>query len=130
MEAVRQIRDIVAAINSAWTSGRYEEIGQYVSDQVVMAPPGLNGRVMGREAYVASFRQFAEVARTRIFDPGVPRVDVMGGTAVATCPFSIRYEMEGQTYQEKGFDILVFAFAGGAWKVVWRTLLSEPAPQE
>ena len=130
MEAVRQIRDIVTAINTAWTSGRYEEIGQHVSDQVVMAPPGLNGRVMGRDAYVASYRQFTEVARTRMFDPGVPRVDVIGDTAVATCPFTIGYEMEGVTYREKGFDILVFAFAGGAWKVVWRTLISEPSPQE
>lgn len=130
MEAVRQIREIVTAINSAWVSGNFDDIGQYVAEHVVMAPPGLDGRVMGRDAYVASFRQFAEVASTRLFDPGVPRVDVIGATAVAACPFTIGYELEGVSYREKGFDILVFALINGAWKVVWRTLISEPDPQE
>jgi ketosteroid isomerase-like protein len=130
METIRKIRDIVAAINQAWVTGDYEAIGQYVAEHVVMAPPDLDGRVLGREAYVASFRQFAEVARTREFDPGVPRVDVIGNTAVATCPFTIAYELEGATYREKGSDILVFAHNAGEWRVVWRTVLSEPEPQE
>ena len=37
---------------------------------------------------------------------------------------------EGATYREKGSDILVFARNAGVWKVVWRTLVSEPEPQE
>ena len=130
MESIREIRDVVAAINQAWVTGDYEAIGQHVAEHVVMAPPGLDGRVLGRDAYVASFRQFAEVARTKVFDPGVPRVDVIGNTAVAACPFTIAYELEGVTYREKGSDILVFARNAGEWKVVWRTLISEPEPQE
>src|SRR4029079_15677329 len=63
MESVREIRDIVAAINQAWVSGDYEAIGQYVAEHIVMAPPGLDGRVLGRAAYVASFRQFASSPR-------------------------------------------------------------------
>ena len=39
-------------------------------------------------------------------------------------------ELEGVTYREKGSDILVFARNAGEWKVVWRTLISEPEPQE
>ena len=130
MESVREIREIVTAMNQAWVTGNYDAIGQHVAEHVVMAPPDLDGRVLGREAYVASFRQFAEVARTREFDPGVPRVDVIGNTAVATCPFTIAYELEGTTYREKGSDILVFARNAGEWRVVWRTVISEPAPQE
>jgi ketosteroid isomerase-like protein len=130
MEDVRAIRDIVAAINQAWTTGDYEAIGPHVAEHVVMAPPGLEGRVLGREAYVASFRQFAEVARTRMFLPEVPRVDVIGSTAVATCPFTIAYDLEGASYREKGADILVFGRTGGRWQVVWRTVTSEPDPQE
>jgi ketosteroid isomerase-like protein len=130
MESVREIRDIVTAINQAWVSGNYEAIGEYVAEHVVMAPPGLDGRVLGRDAYVASFRQFAEVARTRMFSPGVPRVDVIGNTAVAACPFTIAYELEGEAYRERGSDILVFARNAGVWKVVWRTLISEPEPVE
>jgi ketosteroid isomerase-like protein len=130
MEDVREIRRIVAAMNEAWRDGHFDKIGDHVAEHVVMAPPGFEGRVMGRPAYVASFRQFSEVARTHEFSPDTPHVDVIGSTAVAVCPFSITYELEGNTYREKGSDILVFARVGGAWKVVWRTLLSEPAPQE
>lgn len=130
MEDVREIRRIVAAINEAWRRGDYEKIGDHVAEHVVMAPPGFEGRVLGRPAYVASFRHFAEVARTHAFSSETPQVDVIGSTAVAVCPFTITYEIEGVTYREKGSDILMFSREGGAWKVVWRTLMSEPAPQE
>jgi ketosteroid isomerase-like protein len=125
-DIVRDIREIVSAINEAWVVGDYDAIGPHVAEHVVMAPPGLEGRVLGRAAYVASFRQFAEVAKTREFASGVPRVDVIGDTAVAVCPFTIAYELEGETYREKGSDILVFSRMTGGWKVVWRTLMSEP----
>src|SRR5262245_51861981 len=126
MEDVRQIRSIVAAINEAWTTGRFDAIGQYVADHVVMAPPGQDSRVLGRDAYVASFRQYAEATWTESFKPLTPRVDVIGNTAVAVCPFSIVYEIDGSRYAEKGFDILVFARTADGWKIVWRTLTSEP----
>jgi ketosteroid isomerase-like protein len=128
MEDVREIRRIVAAINDAWREGYFDRIGEYVAENVVMVPPGFEGRVMGRPAYVASFRQFSEAARTHEFLTDTPHVDVIGNTAVAVCPFTIGYEIEGAIYREKGSDILVFSRVSGAWKVVWRTLLSEPAP--
>jgi ketosteroid isomerase-like protein len=125
-DTVREIRDIVAAINRAWVGGDYDAIGQYVEEHVVMAPPGFDGRVLGRAAYVASFRQFAEVAATQNFSPGTPHVDVVGHTAVAVCPFRIVYQLEGETYREQGADILVFAHTNGTWKVAWRTVTSQP----
>jgi ketosteroid isomerase-like protein len=130
MEDVKEIRRIVAEMNDAWRGGRYDDLGAHVAEHVVMAPPGLEGRVLGRAAYVASFRQFAEVARTHEFSSGTPHVDVIGATAVAVTPFTIGYELEGNRYRETGSDILVFAKIGAAWKVVWRTLLSEPAPPD
>ncbi len=131
MEDIRKIREIVAAINEAWVIGDYDAMGPYVAEHVVMAPPGLeDARVLGRAAFIASYRQFAEVAKTREFSAGVPRVDVIGDTAVATCPFTIAYELEGETYREKGIDVLVFSRPAGDWKVVWRTLISEPEPLE
>jgi ketosteroid isomerase-like protein len=130
MEDVKEIRDIVAAINAAWTGGQYDAIAPYVADHVVMAPPGEDTRVLGRDAYIASFRQFAEVATVKTFVPGTPRVDVVGNTAVAVCPFVIAYEMDRETYREQGTDLLVFARPLGQWKIVWRTVTSEPQPPE
>jgi ketosteroid isomerase-like protein len=125
---VRQIREIVSAINQAWVVGDYDAIGQYVAEHVVMAPPGDDQRVLGRAAYVASFRHFADVAKTSEFTAGLARVDIIGATAVAVCPFTIAYEIEGENYRETGTDLLVFAATPSGWKVVWRTLTSEPQP--
>ena len=126
MEDIKEIREIVSSINEAWVVGNYDAIAPHVADHVVMAPPGDDGRVLGRDAYVASFRQFAEIATVKSFVPATPRVDVIGNTAVAVCPFEIEYEMEGETYREKGTDLLVFARPLGQWKIVWRTVTSEP----
>ena len=104
MEDVREIREIVSAINEAWVVGDYDAIGPHVAEHVVMAPPGLRkagcwaGLPMSRR-----FGQFAEVARTREFASGVPRVDVIGDTAVAVCPFTIVYELEGGDVSGEGF---------------------------
>ena len=103
MEDIREIREIVAAINQAWVIGDYEAMGPLHRGARRDGAARLeDGRVLGRAAFVASYRQFAEVAKTREFSSGVPRVDVIGDTAVATCPFTIAYELEGATYREKG----------------------------
>jgi ketosteroid isomerase-like protein len=84
-------------------------------------------RVAGREAYVPSYRDYDTAAFTETFTPDEPQIDVMGDVAVATCPFSIVYRLEGVTYKERGRDLLVFARQQAGWRVVWRSMQTEPA---
>ena len=122
----KAIRSAVEKINGLWLAGRYDEIGDFLADDVVVAPPGSDARVRGRAAYVQSYRDYDRAAVTKDFVPSEPQVDVVGDVAVAVCPFFIEYEMQGEVHREKGRDILVFIRAEGKWLVAWRTMQTEP----
>jgi ketosteroid isomerase-like protein len=121
------IAAIVRHINESWRARRYDDIGSHLADDVVLAPPGSSMRVAGREAYVQSYRDYDAAAFTETFTPDEPQIDVMGDVAVATCPFSIVYRLEGVTYKERGRDLLVFARQQAGWRVVWRSMQTEAA---
>ena len=91
------IRRVIQQINEDWSSKRYAEIGEHLAEQVVIAPPGLQERIRGREAYVQSYLEYDRAATTREFSPGEPEVDVIGEVAVSTYPFLVVYELEGKT---------------------------------
>lgn len=120
------IQRVVRRIHELWLSRRYDEIGEILSEHAVIAPPGFDRRIRGREAYVESYREYDQAATTHEFSPGEPEVDIMGDVAVAVCPYSVVYELEGKTYREKGHDLLVFSWSAGEWSVVWRTIQTEP----
>jgi ketosteroid isomerase-like protein len=112
------IRDIVRAINDHWRKKRYDLIGDLLAEEAVIAPPGLQQRVRGRDAYVQSYRDYDEAASTLEFSAGDPQVDVIGDVAVAVCAFDVVYETGGTTHREHGSDLLVFSRLRGEWKVV------------
>jgi hypothetical protein len=40
-------------------------------------------------------------------------------------PWQMDYTFEGERYQERGWDLLVFGKRDGQWVVVWRTVVVE-----
>lgn len=116
------IVQVVRKINAAWLNGEYNLIGQHIAEDAVIAPPGFEGRVRGRESYVASYREYDEQATTLSFVPEEPAVDIIGDVAVAVCPFQVEYELTGTVHRETGHDLLVFSKENGSWVVIWRTM--------
>lgn len=119
------IERVIRAINESWRAGRYDAIGEFVDENAVIVPPGTDARIRGREAYVQSYRDYDQAATTHEFSPGEPLVDILGEVAVAVCPFSVAYELDGAMYREQGHDILVFARRHEEWRIIWRTMQSE-----
>jgi hypothetical protein len=117
-----EIRRVVRRINELWLGKRYDDIGELLSEHAVIAPPGFDGRIHGREAYVQSYRDYDQAATTHEFSPGEPEIDVVGDVAVALCPFFVVYELEGRTYRENGRDMLILSRSTGEWRVIWRTM--------
>jgi hypothetical protein len=106
----------VSRINDAWLNGRFDELRDYLHADVVLAQPGLARRIVGRDAVIAAYRQFAAEA-AQSFRAGEVRVDAAGDSAVTTMPWT--------TDQERGWDLLVFGKREGRWVVVWRTVVVE-----
>ena len=111
-----ELRLVVAAINDAWLHGRFDELRDYVHPDVVLAQPGLAKRLVGREALIDHYRQFAAEAAGS-FRAGEIHVDAAGDSAVTTMPWT--------TDDDHGWDLLVFGKRDGRWVVVWRTVVVE-----
>lgn len=125
-QAAEEITRIVRAINAAWVHGDAGEMGDYLDERMVIAQPGFHGRLVGREACIESYREFAQHATIQRYDEGEMTVDVRGDTAIASFHYAIEYEMDGETYHDVGHDLLVLMRGDGGWRAVWRTLI----PQE
>lgn len=123
------IRYVVRQINELWLSKKYDEIRALLSEYVVIASPGFDRRVRGRDAYIQSYRDYDLAATTHEFSPGHPTIDIADNVAVAVCPFFVVYELEGKMYRESGRDILVLSRTAGGWRVSWRTMQSEPVQE-
>ena len=123
----REILSIIRQINQYWLNKQYDKIGAFISENVVIVLPGFDKRVPGRKAYIQSYRDYDQHAKTKEFSIGKSEIDITDDTAVAVSPFHIIYELEGKTYREKGHELLVFSSESGQWQVVWRTLFAKAA---
>jgi hypothetical protein len=116
-----EIHSVVAAINAAWIAGRFDELRDYFHPDVVLAQPGRAKRMVGRDALIESYRDFMRNATIHSFTPGAVQVDGV----VSTMPWEMDYTFEGERYQERGWDLLVFGKHDARWVVVWRTVVVE-----
>ena len=127
-EEASRIAGVVEAINRAWLEGRYDAIGDYVHEFVVLSPPGA-APVLGRSAFVQSYADFGAAATLHSFESEQPNVRAWGDTAVAECPYAVDYEIPTGRFKERGVRTC-WSSQGSTLSglVVWRTLSSSPAP--
>jgi len=124
-EAVR-IQELVREFNRRWVSGQAHTLAEFFDPNATIAISGQTEGLAGRDACVRSYEEFVATARILSFDLEDPQVDVIGSIAVARCPYEIEYEMASGRWHGSGYDLLVFGRSDSQWKIVWRTLISEP----
>jgi ketosteroid isomerase-like protein len=118
--------DPAAAIrktNDAWLTGRVDDLAPLLHPDFVMVYPDFAGRGQGREAILASFRDFCENAEVHEYREHDLQIDVAGDTAVVSFLFQMVYERSGKRYDCTGRDLWVFQRQAGQWVAVWRTML-------
>jgi hypothetical protein len=114
----------IRRINRLWLDGQVEDLGPMVHPEIVMVFPGFTGRMQGRQAFLAGFRDFCENAKVHEFRDHDHQSDVAGNTAVATFQYEMLYERSGKRYRSTGRDLWVFQSQGDAWIAVWRAMLA------
>lgn len=124
MSTTAEIQDLVRRLNAAWVEGRPEDLGKLFHSDMVLVAPDFVQRLVGREACVQSYQAFLSQAVVHRFELQQADVDVFGATAVASCPYTIEYEIGGKRWRGSGRDLLVLVQSAGSWSVVWRTLVS------
>jgi hypothetical protein len=127
-------RDDVAAalrrISIAWTGAQPDQMEDDLDPGAVFVQPGLENRAEGRDAAIASYRQFMESSLVHDYEEHDLRIDVVGTAAVATFGFRIEWESDGERHVDRGHDLFVFARSDDRWKAVWRTLMVEEKATE
>lgn len=124
-ETQKTIWQIVVYINHAWSKGQVGDLRNYLREDMVIVSPGLQDRLVGREACVNSYQEFRNQATIQSYQESDAAVDVFGNMAVATYRWEIEYDMAGQAYRETGGDLFVFVREGEGWQAVWRTLIPD-----
>jgi hypothetical protein len=120
------VEDVSAAmrqINRAWLAGRVDDLVPLVHPEIVMVFSGFQGKVQGRESFLAGFSDFRQNARVQEYNEHDHQVDVVGETAVVSFQYEMVYEREAKRFRATGRDLWVFEKRESTWIAVWRTML-------
>ena len=113
----------IRAINGNWLDQRPEDLAPFFHPDLTMVFPGFEGRATGREAVIAGFADFCNLATVHEYRDDDFQVDVIGMTAVVSFRYEMVYERSGEKYRATGRDLWVFARPAESWLSVWRTML-------
>lgn len=119
------VAQTLAALSAAWRERRYEDLTEFLAEDMVFALPGLGGRLEGASAVVASYREFMDRVTLTAYTEAEPDVAIWGETAVATFRWEMGWLAGGVPNHETGHDVFVLrrASVGAPWRVVWRTMM-------
>jgi uncharacterized protein (TIGR02246 family) len=116
------VRAVAARISAAWQERRYDDLGDLFAEDMAFTFPGMAGRVEGRDAIVASYREFMDriTLTSYVEDPLV--VQVWGDTAVAGFRWEMAWLAGGVPNQATGHDVFAFRLTERGWRAIWRTM--------
>ncbi len=124
--ADNEIRDFLTALNACWPAGEIEALARFYHPDVVLLPPDLGAPIRGREAVVASYREFLSAATLERFE--VSDLEIFsfahspgqGATHMAHLTFRIDYRLDGERYVEKGLEIYTLLQTPEGPQIIWR----------
>ena len=116
------LKAAVARMNQSWLAGRFDELKDFFHPDVVLVHPKFSQRTVGRDSLVASYVDFSKQATIESFEADEAQADVTGDIAVTVCPWRMKYTFENSSFDESGWDLLVWNRRDGRWVVVWRTV--------
>jgi ketosteroid isomerase-like protein len=120
------VRQVVEQINQSWRSGQLDHLGDFFDSDMIIVGPGYQELARGREACIASYREFLRASTVRAYRESGLTVREWGGVAVATYEWEMDFEQGGRLHREAGTDLFVFERRGEDWLAVWRAVTFSP----
>ena len=133
MDSEKTTKEIVGtlhAMNRCWTEGWHEEeFRQYIHPDAVAIAPTTPGRLEGRDAYVAGWREFAQAAIIHEWRETGHKVQFYAGgkCAVVTNFFAITFAIGQAKQTMRGRDMYFLVKEGRKWLVAADQFSPEPA---
>ena len=118
-----EIRQTVKGINEASRKGDIKALKRFCHKHVVIVPPGFIQRAEGRNRYLKSVEDFCDTGSVLEYEELSIKIDVFGDVAIVYYRYETKWEMDGNTFNEKGNDVMVLSRNKGKWLLIWRTLI-------
>ena len=118
---MNEIGAFLRKMNSAWAEGRFDELGGYFHEQVVMLLPGSRQALVGVGPMVESYREFCAMARVHRFEIDDIATFPFGTTVMCHAHFVVDYEIPTGRYQEEGMEVYLVDTSGPGLRILWRT---------
>jgi hypothetical protein len=123
----KQIHGLVRRINDAWLKGPADSVVAVLmdcfDDRMIIKGPGMVTIAEGKAACARSYSDFLGQAAIRECHLDEPEIHAVSGAAIAAYGWTMTYVLNGQEYQEAGYDVFAFTRIDGSWKAMWRLLL-------
>jgi hypothetical protein len=115
----KEVLDFVKALNKAWAKdANVERLKEYFHPDMVAITATDREVLEGRDACLASWRQFVQATKIHRWDELQPKVRLFGDTAVVTYYFDMSFDMDGNTIDLAGRDMYVLVRENGRWWAV------------
>lgn len=116
--ARNEVWAVLRSLNDCWTKGDATNLSSFFHKDMVAITPTDRERREGREACVAGWVGFAQMAKISRWVELNPQIQMYGNTAVVTYYFDMKFDMGGQTIEMGGRDMFVFIKEGSKWWAV------------
>jgi hypothetical protein len=126
---MNEVGNVLSQINDAWRTGNPDLLADYFHPEMVIVGPCYQELGKGREACVASYRDFLIGSVVKEYRESNLVIKEWGATAVATYNWEMEFEQDGLLQSEAGADLFVFDRQGEKWLAVWRAITFSPKAQ-
>jgi ketosteroid isomerase-like protein len=114
----REVIAFIKALNACWTKGNVEQLRSYIHADMVAITPMDRNILQGRNACLASWKKFTEMAKIFSWEEKDIQVRLFADTAIVTYYYDMLIEMGGNELALSGRDMFTLIREGGRWWAV------------
>ena len=110
-------------MDQCWLERRFGDLGAFLADDVVIVALGGEHRLQGREAAVASYRDFMSRSEVHRFRTSNHIATERASAAVVEYRWEMTWDDQGSRHEAAGQEILALERSRSGWQVIWRMQL-------
>jgi len=110
----------IRGLTKAWQNQDYEAVAQYYHPDVVLLPPDAGAPIIGRNAVVSSYTEFAAAKLIDFIEEGFDTFE-FDSTGVCHMRFQVEYALDGSHQRERGLEVYVLTNIPAAPQIIWRS---------
>lgn len=120
----RRLADFAADMDRCWQERRFDDLRNYLDENIAIVAPDGGARTAGIEAAIDSYREFLERSEVTRYETSDTIVTERGDTAILEYRWAMDWTSDGTAHTAEGREILVLNRSGEEWKAVWRIQLA------